>query len=723
MKCLQVNSCVTLTAPSGVGKSFISRHAALFLQKEGYRMIPVYSPTDIRDYYQPGKQTVFIVDDICGNFIAHQCQIENWKQLLPVIDTIIADACCKIIVSCRLQVYKDDKFNILVPFKSCEYNLTSYSLCLTSGEKHYIAQQYIGTSINEIDVETHNSDFFPLLCSLYYDKKHVDVNEFFNIPFDVYKNDLDQLSEHGDEGNYKIGGLALCVLFNNQLEEKWFQVKVTDAQRHIIEDTCDACDINRSTSKARLKKALDTLDGTFICKQNDDENSNIDFSIEIPNENLNSYLQRFIKDWLAGKVTLAFNNTNTQVSSFRQKLLEHLKQLNHSQQVTLVNTKDTGEPKESCASGNTPLLMFCCHGYTDMVQWIIHHDVDVDQCRGDGVTGLGFASQNGHIDIVKLLLEKDPNVNQCDKDGRSPLLQVSQKGHTDIVTNVNLCDNDGRSPLLQVCQKGHTDIVTLLLEKNPNVNQCDKDGCSPLLQAIQNGHADIVRLLLEMNPDVNQCTKYGLTPLILACSKNDIRVVQLLIKHKPKINAQTSDGGIALYFSVRNGIIEITELLLENNADCNICAYSKQTVTETVFRNPSDTLQEYKQSLFDTLVTETSNHVTDYVSSKSVEYAFDVETGSSPLHIACFIGRKDAVHCLLNYNANINIKKEDGTTPLFYACEVGHDYIVRLLLDEGADAQICRLDGKSPLNIATDNGHTSIVKIITEHMEKENPIL
>ncbi|VDI42531.1 Hypothetical predicted protein [Mytilus galloprovincialis] len=93
MEQLQDNSCLTLTAPSGVGKSFIARHTALLLKKEGYNIIPVYSPTDIRDYYQPGKQTVFIVDDICGNFTANQQQIDNWKQLLPVIKTINADKC------------------------------------------------------------------------------------------------------------------------------------------------------------------------------------------------------------------------------------------------------------------------------------------------------------------------------------------------------------------------------------------------------------------------------------------------------------------------------------------------------------------------------------------------------------------------------------------------------------------------------------------------------
>ncbi|CAC5380622.1 unnamed protein product [Mytilus coruscus] len=213
MECLQDNSCLTLTAPSGVGKSFIARHTALVLKKEGYNIIPVELPADIKTYYQPGKQTVFIVDDICGNFTANQQQIDNWKQLLPVIDRVIADKCCKIIVSCRLQVYKDDKFNILLPFKSCECNLISDKLCLTSVEKTNIAKTYIGTNMTDIDDLSSKCDFFPLLCSLYHKKEDVDVKEYFKNPFEVYKNELDRLSEHGDEGNYKICSLAfMCSL-------------------------------------------------------------------------------------------------------------------------------------------------------------------------------------------------------------------------------------------------------------------------------------------------------------------------------------------------------------------------------------------------------------------------------------------------------------------------------------------------------------------------------
>ncbi|XP_063411650.1 uncharacterized protein LOC134694566 [Mytilus trossulus] len=464
-KQLQDNSCLTLTAPSGVGKSFIARHTALVLKKEGYNIIPVELPSDIKTYYQPGKHTVFIVDDICGNFTVDQQQIENWKQLLPVINRVIEDKCCKI-VSCRLQVYKDDKFNILLPFKSCACNLISNKLCLTSVENKKIAKRYgIYISVREIDEFLQNSEFFPLLCSLYH-------------PFIVYQIELDSLSRHGDEGNYKICSLVLLLLFNNKLEKKWFQGRVTYKQRQIIEDTCGACRLNRSTSKVELKEALHTLDGTIVCKTNgifrtlhdtlfdflayyfgqkmieclidhgddelvyerfiwlkspDDKKSNIDFIIEIPNDYLPSYFERYIRDWSAGKVTSVFSNNNMKVLSFRQLFLQYLLQLDKSQQVTLANTKDTLLPRWSKGSGNTPLIISCYYGYTDMIQRLLHTDVDLNQCRNDGCSGLYMATSKGHTHIVRLLLERNTNVNICYKTGCSPLNMAFKKGHTDIV--------------------------------------------------------------------------------------------------------------------------------------------------------------------------------------------------------------------------------------------------------------------------------------------------
>ncbi|VDI76645.1 Hypothetical predicted protein, partial [Mytilus galloprovincialis] len=715
IECLQLgNSCLTLTAPSGVGKSFIARHTALVLKKEVYKIIPVRKPDDIEDYYQPGKKTVFIIDDICGNFTANQQQIENWEQLLPVINRIIADECCKIIVSCRLQVYKDEKFNILLPFKSCECNLISDKLGLTYVEKTNIANTYIGTSMTDIHDLSQKCDFFPLLCSLYHEKKDVDVKDFFKNPFAVYKNELDKLNEHGDEGKYRICSLALCVLFNNHLEEKWFLGKVTKIQKQIIKDTCNACGLNSGISKVTLQHALDTLDGTFICKQigiyrtvhdklfdflahyfgqkmieclidhgdsdlvhgrfilqklPDDKINIIDFIIEIQEDYLKSYLKRLINDWSVGKVRVIFMNNNMTLSSFRQQLLQHLKQLDISQQVTLANTKDTVLPKDHHGSGDTPLIGACCYGYTDMVQWMLQNDVDVDQCRDDGATGLFMASHEGHTEIVKLLLEKNPNVDLCNKIGCSPLYWASYKGHTDIVKlllekdpNVDLCDKDGCSPLYWASYKGHTDIVKLLLEKNPNVDLCHKDGYSPLYWASYKGHTDIVKLLLEKNHNVDICDKDGRSPLNTASDEGHIDIVKLLLEKDPNVDLCDKDGCSPLYWASYKRHTDIVKLLLEKDPNVDLCD----------------------------------------------------KDGCSPLFRASYKGHTDIVKLLLEKNPNVDLCHKDGYSPLYWASYKGHTDIVKLLLEKNHNVDICDKDGRSPLNTASDEGHIDIVKLLLE---------
>lgn len=97
----------------------------------GYTVIPITVPTDIRDFYQAGKPTIFVVDDICGNFTANQNMIDSWKQLLGVVERILTENRdkCKVVVSCRSVVYKDKKFSVLVPFKSCKScNMSSTEL-------------------------------------------------------------------------------------------------------------------------------------------------------------------------------------------------------------------------------------------------------------------------------------------------------------------------------------------------------------------------------------------------------------------------------------------------------------------------------------------------------------------------------------------------------------------------------------------------------------------
>ncbi|XP_076080658.1 uncharacterized protein LOC143051646 isoform X2 [Mytilus galloprovincialis] len=780
LECLQENSCLTLTAPSGVGKSFIARHTALVLQKEGYKIIPVRKQDDIRDYYQPGKQTVFIIDDICGNFTANQQQIESWQQLLPVIKTIIADKCCKIIVSCRLQVYRDDKFNILEPFKTCECNLMSDKLCLTAREKESLARIYIDSNFKDLEKLSQQSDFFPLLCSLYDVKKHGGVKNFFKYPFMVYQNELDCLGRCGVEGKNKICSLALVVLLNNQLTDKWLKGRVTKKQRQILEDTCEACGLNRSTSKSELNESLHTLEGTFVHKQNgkyktvhdklfdflahyfgqkmieclidhgesdlvherfmwrkspDDKNSNIDFFIEIPDDYFELYLERFIKDWSAGTVRVVFENNNMKIPVFRQQLLQHLKQLDKSQQETLASANDTVLPKKHFGSGDTPLIRACFHGYIDMVQWMFQNDVVVNQCRDDGVTGLYMASQEGHTKIVKLLLERNHNVDLCATDSISPLYMASQQGHTEIVkfllernANVDLCDDDGNSPLFRASQEGHTEIVKLLLTRNANVDLCNSKGCSPLYMASHAGHTEIVKWLLTRNANVDLCDCKGCSPLYMASQEGNTEIVKFLLERNAHIDLCDEDGWSPLRQACGNGHTEIVRLLLEKNLNIDQCdkhgcsplykaSQKGQTDIVKLLLERNANIYLCDEDGWSPLGQACVNGHTEIVrllleNNSNIMIDICCNNGCSPLYIASHEGQTDIVKLLLERNANIALCDEDGFSPLHIASHKGHNDIVKLLLQRNPNIDLCSNYGCSPLNIASLKGHTEIVKLL-----------
>ncbi|XP_052082662.1 uncharacterized protein LOC127720222 [Mytilus californianus] len=760
------NSCVVLTGGPGVGKTFIARHIALMLEQKGYRIIPVLTPKDIRKFYQQGKKSIFIIDDMCGTYTANQREMENWQQLSPVIKTILEDESCKIILSCRLQVYLDERFKLLSPFQDCECNLMAKSL-RKKEIKQMIERYNISTKV--LSMESRKYECFPLLCSLHHESERVDTMEFFQNPFEIYKTELNNLGKSSFDGKYRLCGLALCVLLNNNINEKWFQSKVAHDEEKMLEDAYGACGLNRGTSKALIGEAFSSLEGTYVCKQNgiyttlhdklfdflvyyfgqkmlqcliEHGDSNlirerfrwrrstenigrgIEFITEIPDHSLQMFLDRLIKDWSEGRVSIVFYNNNLKNKYFREKILQYLEQLDKTDQVKLANTMDTMYPKGDSCAGNYPIIDVCYQGYTDLLQWLLHNDVNVNQRREDGVTPLIMASAYGYLDIVTMLLRHNPDANLYNVNKVTALYMACQNNHLFVVEellkieiNVDLCDEQNQSPLFVACRSGWNATVKKLLQKSPNVNQESKAGSNPLQIACLFGHTDVVTLLLtSKNVDININTSdlSGYTPLINACFRNFTEITSLLINAKADVDIQTTNGATALCLAVGYNNLETTELLLKNNASWQIGFRNRQQMIDAMPKHPDITLDSVKDEIRNFVVKNASQKVTDYVNKQSGDYIFNAIAGSSPLHIASFMGHTNIVSCLLNFDAYVDFAKEDGTTPLFYACELGHDDIVRLLLNNGAEANIRRLDTRSPLDVAEYNGHRSVVTMLRE---------
>lgn len=488
LNCVKKNNCVLIVASSGVGKTCTLRHVALQMAKHEYEVLTVTDPSDIVKFHNPSKKMLFTVDDLCGKLSVEQCDISSWDAVIGDIQNILEQNNTKIIAACRLQVYKDDQFRSLSIFKSCVCNLLSENMCLSETEKQSIAELYLKEKHTEIKNFLNMYDCFPLLCKQYYEDPTLNVKDFFQNPFSVYEDEIDELLKKGKYTKYCV--LALCVMFNNQLQFQILTEDVSEEVSTIIKNTCETCRLNRETSKFLLRDELESLTDTFTTKDQNiykimnnrifdfltyyfgkhmlkclikNANSGLikdrfllhrqdeidKFIITVPQEYHEMFIQRMIEDWSKGKVTDVFSNINMKVPQFRQQLLFNLNKLNLTYQRQLANTFDIRTPRENTDDAeeddahdddyDTVLLKCCRIGDASFVRWCLYLGVGTNKCNYYGQSPLMKACKHGQIEIVKLLLHNGADFNKCDDYNQSPVMMASAYGHTEIETLLLQC--------------------------------------------------------------------------------------------------------------------------------------------------------------------------------------------------------------------------------------------------------------------------------------------
>ncbi|VDH98877.1 Hypothetical predicted protein [Mytilus galloprovincialis] len=536
LKCIKEKSCVTITASSGVGKTATLRHVALQMADEGYDVLLVNDPGDIVKFYNPKQKTLFVIDDLCGNYSFSQIDMKIWEPVIKRLEDILQQKVAKIIVACRLQVYQDSKFETLSLFTSCVCNLLSEKLCLSKTEKKLIAELYLKTKAPKVTDYYDVYECFPLICKLYNDKSDLHLTNFFQNPFTVYEAEIEKLLKKGYYAKY--GALALCVMFNNRINEEILTGELDKQTLAVIEHTCEACRLDKGTSRLILKDELDSLIHTYIKKEQNIYKSIHDkvfdilafhfgqkiiqclikhshkrlicerfilerqedseqFIIVVPPKFHQMYMERMVNDWSKGIVNEVFCNTNMNVPKFRKRFLRLLNRLDKSYQRKLAHTSDV-------ENLDTALLLSCFDGDSPMIRWCFQHEADCNVYRNDKTTPMEIAVQQGHTEVVKMLLDRGVDYNKCTSDGFSPLVTACSNGNADIVNvllekgaDFNKCHNTGWSPLMMACVYGHTEIVRMLLDKGADYNKHSRTQYSAMQLALNKGHTEIVIMLLE----------------------------------------------------------------------------------------------------------------------------------------------------------------------------------------------------------------------------------
>lgn len=682
MECLQSNKCVTVLGNPGVGKTVTTQYAALEMQKMGYEVIPVTVPKDIRDFHSTGRRTIFVIDDLCGNYTANYQSIEEWKLWLRDIQTVLEDEYCKIIATCRLQVFKDTKMAELPLFRTCVCNLNADDLCLTLDEKVLLADVYFGDHSKKAVTMAETCDFFPLMCKLYKrNKTNLDFNldDFLKHPFSVFANELNSLFVGGDEGKYKYCALLLCVIYDNSLSENHFTTNDLVFNEK-LERVCEACELNKGSSKLVFRKALDLLNGAFISKEHNIyhtihdklfdfigkyfgtrhidclldccacsfikerfsyptliEDNNAEFSITLPVKCTSKYILRVISEWSKGNVSVALSNVNMKNLSFRTDLLKQLKSFDTSEQSDLAKKTDIRNTDDSA------LLQSCFVGDKEITSWILEYDNDCNKSRPNGESPLLIASYMNLLPIVQLLINHGAAINQSKKNNVSPLFMASQAGHIAVVdfllscnANVDVCRSDGQTALGVAAMHGHCSIAKRLIDKGADVNKSFNIGMTPLHNACHEGHVETVRLLIENGSDVNICSKTN-SPLYTACYIRHVSIVNALISAGADLNKSILNGFTPLYIACNTAEVELVNALIDNGASANT----------------------YTQS------------------------------GYTPLYVAICSGNIDIVNKLIEGGADVNIGVKGGASPLYKACHNKNSFISNTLIDKGADVTLC----------------------------------
>ncbi|XP_071136771.1 ankyrin-1-like isoform X2 [Mytilus edulis] len=764
LECVQENSCVTITASNGVGKTAIIQHVALKMADRGYNIMLVTAPNDIVKFYNPNQKTLFVMDDFCGIYSINQFDLNSLELVMERIEELIEDKFTKLIVACRLQVYQDEKFESLSIFRTCVCNLLSKDLCLSQTEKQSIADLYLETRSPEIIQYSDLYDCFPLLCKLYNDNPDHNITDFFQNPYSVFEAEIDNLHKHGHFGKYCV--LALCVMFNNRLEEKWLTDEVNTELRTIIENTCQTCNLDRYTSPLILLDEIKSLQYTFIKQEQDvyktihtklfdflayyfgqhtiqcviknadsavigqrfllQSNSYMDqFVTVIPSYYHVMYMERMIDDWYNGKLQHVFDNINMKIPAFRQKFLCHLNTVNISSQRQLALICDVNY--------KTTVLFRCCL-YDDipLILWCLHHGVDVNQCNCDGMSPLFGSVLEGHSRVVQLLLDNNADIDKCITNGASPLFVACQNNHIETVkilldnnADIEQRRDDGASSLFVACENNHIETVKILLDNNADIDQRRDDGASSLFVACQNNYIETVKILLDNNADIEQRRDDGASSLFVACQNNYIETVKILLDNNADIDQRRDDGASPLFVACQNNHIETVKILLDNNADIDqrrddgasslfVACQNNHIETVKVLLDNNADIKTCRDDQVSPLYVACKNNQIAIV-NLLLDYIDKCATNESPLFVACHNNYIETGKVLLDIKADSNKCTDIGESPLHIACKNNHIETVKILLDNNTDIDKCTDSGVSPLFIACQNNHIETVKILLDY--------
>ncbi|VDI72393.1 Hypothetical predicted protein [Mytilus galloprovincialis] len=583
IKVMTDNQCTIITGTPGSGKSSLAYYVAIHMQeKEGYTVLPIWSPSELIKMTNSNIKQLFVFDDVFGKYSLNEFNLNCWESETRHIKMLLKTETLKVIVTCRSYLYENVR-DSLSSQSFQQFNLQSDKMSLSLSERKEICKLYLTDDV----VGQLNDDvimmycFFPLLCVMF--KKNLMENvDFFKNPNQFIKNEIDNFKSRMD---VSFIALALLVLSNNSIEKGGLQIG-KDKYDSMLQDLFDDMDTRKSLSKTSILSNLNNLKNMYLTETESTFCTKHDKIFDIICRNVGNFIIPCI----------LIHGESSFISSRCQ-----LTCLNEQHDDCAIMITDEWEPmyserirKDIHNAQNWEVfasIQMKFKNYRNrLMQYLEEMSPNFSSPINDFTTPLHVTAAKGYYDISEYLLAKNrEQINSLDDKNRTPLHNASMNGHHGIAqlllcngAEINQSDNDKYTPLLHSCNNGHVKVVEILVKRKANVNSCDTYGWSPLHMVAFDGKIDITKLLVQHKAKVNKPMNNGMTPLYLACygdhlltsklllgSKADVKlnnesckfkyieIILVLLVNGAKVNDQDEHGRTALFFAAQDGNMEL----------------------------------------------------------------------------------------------------------------------------------------------------------------------
>ncbi|XP_052081860.1 ankyrin-2-like [Mytilus californianus] len=758
---IKKKSFTVLTGSQGIGKSAIARHLCILLKDtEKFIVITGLQPSDIIKSVKKDNNQIFLVDDLCGNFLPDQNELNIWIRLEKKINGFLKSQSCKIIATCRLQIWNSKPFERFKEyFATTECNLSSEHFAISTEEKRSIAESYLGKAVlREISDEVMNkAEMFPLLCSIYSNSKHKNVYEFFLCPYEVFERELNEMQHFN--GGCTVG-LALLVVLNNNINKNLFFDALSSETNNMFDSLFEDCNVSHKFTRSHILSCLLSLEGTFIKESaktiatrhdrifdiislyfgrqiissilhygnrnfvrkriqfesiKEEHNK---FTILLPVNKEDLYFKNLHSDILQRKFLNLFSIYQIKYESFQRKLLSFISK--HTNTVKLLT------------SNRWPLYLCAWFDVRTVANFLMAKQTN---------------NTKSDIIVSETVETSDRYAMTCDDALDETLMSfitLGQRKIQSIQSDHNIYNNMEDYNEIS-CEKvneenadstDNEDLTEYYKRKGLNVFfEYLKVNNAPLMVCCALGHLYLTELFIKYF-DINTPDMFGNSPLVLAVSQNQYDITKLLIRKGAVINEFEDQQNCPLFQACALGYLHIVELLLDNGAESNTCLKGDAfpliiacemghgTVVDVLLKYSTNVNHQIKEGLSEgntALYVASRNGYTPIVKCLLLAGA-DVNLantrGQTPLFISSLKGHLEIVELLLHYNCNINKLDDIGGSPFYFSCQNSHIDICKLLLRQTAKPDINIRPhnfGHTPLIVSSFKGDLQLVNVLLQH--------